>query len=167
MGPFLSSVHGADQLLRGVQLVNAMPFPDDFPVRGYLQEEIADHLLGIALVVQFFLTALNFRGQFLGDRLPTDDHDVAVAQDDVVVVNDRVVIPPHDVAVPVQLHQNAALAPKAVGFSVVKAAHKEVAVVPQKAEEGLGGLGRGPFMDNIPVHVDEPGIGATHGAVER
>ena len=161
--PLMPSVEGTDTVSLYIQVLIAMPFPDDTVLRRDLPEVIAPD---VALVLCARLAAFDVRHHVSRHGFPPQYHGVAIGQTAKVMMHGVFAMLPEDLAIPVQLHERASGPAKRDWTFAGPARHQEVPIVEEIAI-GPWAIGQCPVLHDATLHIDEIGAGARHRGEQR
>jgi len=153
--PLIAVIHGCrDGVFAWVEMLPGSPLPDNLPRRRHLDEIICIHFA--VVVFGAWQPAAHLPNYFIGNRLGTDQENVAVAQAQTIVM--MVVLPdfPENLSFPIDFERRAALEwrlPEVarIGDSAVveeRPGSSEVAVK-------SGWVGHFPGVNEVALHIDE------------
>src|SRR5260370_30173535 len=146
-------LYSRDAVSDGIEMLPALPLPQDFSVCRHLHEIVADHLP----VVDFGpgTAAADLLDDRIRKRLLADQKDISVPQSDAVVGVIGMTHLPQDPPLPIRFQRGATH----VGRPADKARIWDLAVAEERPAVGeIAVEGRGghiPAMNNIPQHIDE------------
>src|SRR5262249_47664401 len=130
MRPLMPPVEGTDTVSLYVQVLIAMPFPDDAVLWGDLPKVIAPD---VALVLCVRLATFDVRHHIGRYWFPPQHHGVAIGQPAKIVMHGVLDMLPKDLPIPVQFHERASISTKRDGAFAHPASHQEAPIVEEIA----------------------------------